>query len=89
MIIRKLLIVFICIIGKNASLQISKQSYLVSQNQLGNTITIYITISTFTSVRPYNARCPVPSYLTIPAVTSQNVTNKSCLVCVKIEKYVF
>ena len=45
-------------------------------------------------VRPYNgSRCPMPatrpvlSRFTIPAVISQNVTNKSCLVCVMSEKY--
>ena len=31
----------------------------------------------------------VPSYFTIPAVGSQNVTNKSFLVCVKSKKYAF
>ena len=30
---------------------------------------------------------PVLSHLTIPAVRSQNITNKSCLVCVQSEKY--
>ena len=49
----------------------------------------YITILTFTFVRPYSAAsvqsCPV--ILSIPVVVSQNVTNKSCLVRVKSEKY--
>ena len=36
-------------------------------------------------------RCHISilSHFTIPAVRSQNVTNKSCLVCVKSEKYAF
>ena len=33
------------------------------------------------------ASCHVP--LSIPAVVSQNVTNKYCLVCAKSEKYTF
>ena len=52
------------------------------------------TISNFTPVLPYGIRnhltvCPVSSNFTIPAVGSQNVTSKSCLVCVKSEKYAF
>ena len=50
---------------------------------------IYITISTFTFVRPYAV---VPSRtvtLPIPAVKSQNFNIKSCLVCVKSEKYTY
>ena len=53
---------------------------------------IYITISTFTSVRLFDVIVP-SSHITffhtaIPAVVPQTVTNKSCLVCVKSEKYV-
>ena len=33
--------------------------------------------------------CPIQSHITISAVGSQNVTNKSSLVCVKSEKYAF
>ena len=50
-------------------------------------IHIDITISTLMSVRPsLNVRY-FPSLN--PAVVSQNVTNKSCLVCDKSEKYAF
>ena len=48
---------------------------------------IYITISTFTSVRPYGVVVGVgvtsrhTFKLPIPAVDSQNVSNKSCLAC--------
>ena len=49
-------------------------------------VTIYINSSTFKSVHPYEVSpsCPVP-----PSVESQNVTNKSCLLFVKSEKYAF
>ena len=55
---------------------------------------IYITISTFTSVRPYGVVVVgVTSRhtlkLPIPAVDSQNVSNKSCLACVQSEQYSF
>ena len=33
--------------------------------------------------------CPIPSQFTNSAAGSQNVTNKSCLVCVQSEKYAF
>ena len=46
---------------------------------------IYINISTFMSVRPYGVGFSLP----IPAIISQNVTNKSCLVCIKSEKYMY
>ena len=39
--------------------------------------------------RPLVAYHSVQSYFTNPVVWSQNVTNKSCLVCVKSEKYAF
>ena len=53
---------------------------------------IYITISTFTPVRPYGVGvsvgvCPFLFHFTIPEIGSQNVTNKTSLVCVKSEKY--
>ena len=54
---------------------------------------IYITISTFTSVRPSSVARHVTSRHTfdfqIPAVVSQSGINKSCLTCVKSEKYAF
>ena len=47
---------------------------------------IDIATLTFTSVYPYNIpSCHVP----IPAVLSQNVTNKKCLVCDMNETYAF
>ena len=49
---------------------------------------IYLTISTFTFVRPY-AIPPGPITLPIPAVVSQDVTTKSCFLCVKSEKFAF
>ena len=54
---------------------------------------IYITISTFTSVRPYGVRRPSPSRrptseFPIPVGVWESVANKSCLVCVKSEKYI-
>ena len=64
---------------------------------LNSVCLIYITISNFTYVHPYGvlhpasmlATRPVPSHFTIPAVGSQNLTNKNCLVFVKSEKYAF
>ena len=41
------------------------------------------------SVHPPVRRHPVPSHFTIPAIRSQNVNNKSCLVGAKSEKYAF
>ena len=56
-------------------------------------VPIYITISTFTSVRPYGVGVGVTSRhtfkLPIPAVDSQNVSNKSYLACAQSEKYSF
>ena len=53
-------------------------------------VLIYITISTLKSACPY---CPcrrlVLSNFTISVVGSQNVIDKSCLVCIKREKYTF
>ena len=50
--------------------------------------TIYITISTFKSVCPSACLSVGKTYeFPIPAVASQNVTNKSCFVCVMSEKY--
>ena len=55
----------------------------------------YITILTFMSVPPYGVRrclvlsSTIPSHFTITAVGSQNITNKSCLVCVNSENYPF
>jgi len=51
-----------------------------------------ITISTSTSVclsvrLPSAVRPCVREIIQIPAVVSQNVTNKSCLACVMSEKY--
>ena len=59
-----------------------------------DTFHIYITISTFTSFLPYSivfrlASCPILSHFMISEVRSQNVTNKSCLVCAKGKKYAF
>ena len=52
---------------------------------------IYRTISTFTSVHTYSVDgVPLasrPVTLPIPAIISQNVTTKSCYLCVKREKY--
>ena len=52
---------------------------------------IYITISTFTSVRPYGVGVTHSHTfkLPIPAVNSQNVSNKSCLAYAQSEKYSF
>ena len=53
---------------------------------------IYITISTITSILDPILSCPVISCfvtLPIPVVWSQNITNKSWLVCVKSEKCAF
>ena len=50
-----------------------------------------LSICTVPSVHPSGSVCPVPSVqklASIPASVSQNVTNKSCLVCVKSKKYV-
>ena len=41
---------------------------------------------TFTSVHP-SVRLSVRKLISIPASVSQNVTDKSCLVCVKSKKY--
>ena len=51
-----------------------------------------MTISTFTSVRPYGGvtvSWRSTSEFPIPAVVSKNGNDKSCLVCVKSEKYAF
>ena len=49
-------------------------------------------IQTFTSVRPSCVSIVFPSRpitILIPVVLSQNITNRSCLVCVKSEKHAF
>ena len=51
-------------------------------------ITISTSTSVCSSVRP-SVRLCVRKLAQIPAVVSQNVTNKSCLVCVMSEKYAF
>ena len=53
---------------------------------------VYITISTFTSVRLSGVIRPSSRHtfrFPIPAVVSQNVSNNSCLACVQSEKYSF
>ena len=50
---------------------------------------IYITISTFTSIRPSSECLSGTFTLPIPSFVLQNVIGKSCLVCVESEKYAF
>ena len=50
---------------------------------------IYITISTFASVRPSAVWHPSHFQISDSCSRIKNITNKSCLVCVKSEKYPF
>ena len=55
---------------------------------LNNYFDFHVCLSFRPSVRP-SVRASVRRIAQIPAVVSQNVTNKSCLVCAKSEKYSF
>ena len=49
---------------------------------------IYITILTFMSVCPYGIRHPGPHFW-VSAIKLQDVSDKTCFICVKDEKYAF
>ena len=59
---------------------------LIDVNHLNNYFDFHVCLSFRASVRP-SVRACVWKITQIPAILSQNVTNKSCLVCVMSEKY--
>ena len=60
-------------------------STLVSFHNLNNYFRLHVCLSFRTYVRPSVRHTFI--FFQFPAVASQNVTNKSCLACVKSEKY--
>ena len=63
------------------------RTFLKSSN-LNNYFDFHVCLSIHPFVRPFVRPVPSTQKLTsIPASVSQNVTNKSCLVCVKSKKY--
>ena len=72
-------------------IQNKKSNEKAHQNQndtyLNNYFRLHVCLSVRPSVRTY-VRTSHFHFFRIPAVVSQNVTNKSCLACVKSEKYV-
>ena len=58
------------------------------KTNLNNYFRLQVCLSFRTYVRLYICPYVTLSFFRIPAVVSQNVTNESCLACVKSEKYV-